>query len=638
MTDKSLKIRDEKKNRHKAAPPPRWYYIILFLIPVLFFVIFELSLRLFDYGEKYEQFITYPDHYPDKYFLNPGLTKKYFTNLKEGPSPIPDGFDIIKRENSFRVFLLGGSSAAGWPYPPNASISRQLKRRLELLYPDNTIEVINCGISAINSYTIRDFIPDIIKQKPDLIIIYAGHNEYYGALGVASSSTLGQNRWLINTYIWLQQFRTAQLIQNIIKGIYGWFGSAMQEGEFTTNETLMARMIGESLIPYKSELFYSGLEQFEGNLHDILKMFKDADVPVIIGSVTSNLKDLKPFISLSEGEHPSAEEVFKQAQSEYELGNYSYAAELFLKAKELDALRFRAPKKVNEIIASAARKFGYMMTDIDSVFKSYSPNRIVGYNLTVDHLHPNIDGYNLIAKSFFEAMEKQNYLPAGKRNNLSLIIQDSVLNAQFPFTGIDSVIAHIKLITLIGAYPFAPRGSPNHLLNNFRPEDVIDSSAMKVIRKEMLWEEGHYEVAKRYYYSGDYDNFLREMNAVIEERPFNDVTCETTINLLIDAQQTDRALPYLHRLHKLKPSYFTNKWIGQIYLVNNNYTDALLYLGEASKLPEADFQLWYNLAGAYYYNNKIELALSAVKNSLALNPNYHLAKNFYEQLKTLSME
>lgn len=638
MTGKRLKTKPDKENQQKASPPPGWYYIVLFLIPVLFFIVLELSLRLFDYGEKHGQFITYPNHYPDKYFLNPSITKKYFTNLKEGPSPIPDGFDIEKKENAFRVFLLGGSSAAGWPYPPNASISRRLKQRLELLYPENTIEVINFGISAINSYTIRDFIPAIIKQKPDLILIYAGHNEYYGALGVASSGSIGRNRWLVNTYIWLQQFRAAQLIQNIIKGVYGWFGSVMHEGEFTTNETLMARMIGESLIPYQSDLFYSGIEQFDGNIKDILKLFKDADVPVIIGTVTSNIKDLKPFISIKEDDLPPADQVFAAAESEYSKGNYSIAAELYLKAKELDALRFRAPEKINEAIKSAVQMFGFTVTDIDSVFKSNSPNGIVGYNLTVDHLHPNIDGYNLIAKSFFGQMEKLNYLPKGKSSKIPPDEQDSILNQNFPFTAIDSVIAHIKLITLIGAYPFVPRGSPNHLLNNFKPKNVIDSSAMKVIRKEMLWEEGHYEVAKRYYYSGDYDNFLKEMNAVIEERPFNDVTYETTINLLIDAQQTDRALPYLHRLHKLKPSYFTNKWIGQIYLVNNNYTDALSYLEEASKSSEADFQLWYNLAGAYYYNNKIKLALSAVRNSLALNPNYHMAKSFYEQLKTLSVD
>ncbi len=43
------------------------------------------------------------------------------------------------------------------------------------------------GISAINSITLRDIIDDVLEENPDLIIIYTGHNEYYGALGPASN-------------------------------------------------------------------------------------------------------------------------------------------------------------------------------------------------------------------------------------------------------------------------------------------------------------------------------------------------------------------------------------------------------------------------------------------------------------------
>ena len=44
-------------------------------------------------------------------------------------------------------------------------------------------------------------------KKPDLIIIYAGHNEYYGALGVGSVETLGDTRFLVNTVIWLKSIQ-----------------------------------------------------------------------------------------------------------------------------------------------------------------------------------------------------------------------------------------------------------------------------------------------------------------------------------------------------------------------------------------------------------------------------------------------
>jgi len=64
-----------------------------------------------------------------------------------------------------------------------------LKHRLSHTFPNKNIEVINTGITAVNSYTLWDLTDDIIEQKPDLVIIYAGHNEYYGALGVGSIIT-----------------------------------------------------------------------------------------------------------------------------------------------------------------------------------------------------------------------------------------------------------------------------------------------------------------------------------------------------------------------------------------------------------------------------------------------------------------
>ena len=118
----------------------------------------EATLRIVNYGIDYTQFKAISNYYPNKLFLNPDLPYKYFYNIKTAPSVLPDGFDRVKKDNAFRIFVLGGSTAAGWPYVPNASFSRHLKRRLEMLYPDNTIEVINCGISAINSYTLRDFV------------------------------------------------------------------------------------------------------------------------------------------------------------------------------------------------------------------------------------------------------------------------------------------------------------------------------------------------------------------------------------------------------------------------------------------------------------------------------------------------
>jgi hypothetical protein len=41
----------------------------------------------------------------------------------------------------------------------------------------------------VNSYTFYDKIDEILKEDPDAILIYAGHNEFYGELGIGSSKS-----------------------------------------------------------------------------------------------------------------------------------------------------------------------------------------------------------------------------------------------------------------------------------------------------------------------------------------------------------------------------------------------------------------------------------------------------------------
>ncbi len=634
MKNKKAEINQPTKSLNENKKPPKWFYLVLIFIPVMFFVLLEAGLRIFNYGYDFTVFKVVTDYHADKLFLNPEIPYKYFYGTRSVPSALPDGFDKEKKANAFRVFVFGGSSTAGWPYVPNASFPRQLKRKLELLYPENTIEVINLGISAINSYTLRDFLPAVLEQKPDLILIYAGHNEYYGALGVGSTVSIGSSRTLVNLYLWLYNFKTTQLLRDIISSVYGIFNSTGKTEE-ASNETLMSQMIGNSLIEYDSDEYYAGIKQFEGNLNDMLNVIRKNNVPVILGKLTCNLRDQKPFVSVKTEKYPPAEEVFDKANSKLQKGNVEEAKKLFFLAKEYDALRFRAPQKINDVISDLGKKFNVPVVDIDSVFQSQSPFNLVGYNLTVDHLHPNIEGYRLIAESFYTEMKSRNLLPKGNRADLSEEKADSILKANFPFTALDSTLANFSIIVLTGQYPFVPKGTPNYKMLNYKMSTIVDTIASTVFNKQMKWETAHSKLAEYYLNRNDIDKFIREMDVIIAERPYYDVPYRTLAAYLIDKGYIERAIPYLKKLDKIKSDFFSNKWLGQVYLKLNDAQTALPYLQKAVQYGEADYQLWYNLAGAYYLNGNIELALTSIERSLQLNPKNPLAINFYNQIKGL---
>ena len=201
---------------------PKWFYAVLVLLPIIFLIVLEIFLRIINYGYNFDQWVNAGE---GKYIINPDIGKKYFTSGDFIPTTSEDYFDIQKKANTFRVFVLGGSSAEGFPYSPMGSFSRYIRRRLELVYPNTPVEVINLGMTAVNSYTLLDLLPGVLKQKPDLILIYAGHNEYYGALGVGSVQSYGSSRSLVKLMLYLDNFKVTQLLRNSIHWVLSLFSS-----------------------------------------------------------------------------------------------------------------------------------------------------------------------------------------------------------------------------------------------------------------------------------------------------------------------------------------------------------------------------------------------------------------------------
>jgi len=148
------------------------FSMITVSLSLLFFLLLELSLNIADYGISYDLFVSTPTLESPFLGINFDVTKKYFNQIKDIPTPRKDLFLKKKLENGYRIFVLGGSTAAGFPYGNNLTFSRILNRRLADAFLDKKIEVINTAFTAINTYTQLDFMYDIIEQEPDAILIY----------------------------------------------------------------------------------------------------------------------------------------------------------------------------------------------------------------------------------------------------------------------------------------------------------------------------------------------------------------------------------------------------------------------------------------------------------------------------------
>ena len=109
-----------KENNHSAVKPgaSRWlFYCILVSIPLLFFVLLEGGLRLAGFGQTWPLFIPL-DRAPDYLVANPEVVKRFVADQSRTPyvKILPMPFPNHKEPGTFRVFVQGGSTAAGWPY------------------------------------------------------------------------------------------------------------------------------------------------------------------------------------------------------------------------------------------------------------------------------------------------------------------------------------------------------------------------------------------------------------------------------------------------------------------------------------------------------------------------------------------
>lgn len=634
---KSSKIKKDQKAQSQengvsqnspTKKPPFWFKIVLILIPIVFIILLEFSLRILGYGKDYSQWVEIA---PGQLVLNPDVAYRYFHSTKGIPYSNQNSFYAEKPANTFRIFIMGGSSAAGYPYTPNGDFGLYIKKKLEILYTNYNIEVINVALTATNSYTIRDLLPGVIEQKPDLILFYAGHNEYYGAYGVGSMESIGQSRTVVNFILSLEKFKTFNLLRDFLQWVQGLF-AGNNGGAIKESGTLMSRMVKDQTIPFNSDIYNYGVEQFRGNFNDILTICKENKIPVIISTLASNLKDQPPFVSLKVNGLPEAITVFNEAQ--LKLNDSAEALKDYRYAKDLDGLRFRAPQKINDIIIEYSKKYDCPLVDIDSVFNSASPFGITGDNLMTDHLHPTIKGYKLIGKSFFEVMDKNNLLPKSQKiiNDQTL---DSLTNENVYITKLDSVISRYRILVLKNDWPFSEPKTVAYMLKLFNQQNFVDSIAVKVLDNRYSWEQAHRETAEYYLRRKDYKEFAKEVNVLITQYPFVKEYYSFAVDQLLFAKRFDDVYPFLLKAQKRFPGALYAKWIGIIDLSKENVNSAIQYLNESLKYASNDAQVYFNLAGAYAKKKMFNEALTSINNCMAVNPNYPGAAGLKGQLSQI---
>ncbi len=608
------------------------FYAITFSIPILFFLIIEVSLRVIDYKGNNDLFID--PEIPDVEFLypNPNFASRYFFYTNTVPSPSMDMFLAEKPTDSFRVFAMGGSSAAGYPYGFNGTYSRVVNDVLQDALPDKTVEVVNVGISAISTYTLFDQVDEIIEHKPDAVLIYAGHNEFYGALGVGSNENLGGFPGFVRFYLKMQRLKTFMLLRTIIVDSGKWFAETFGDTEYDASATLMERIVDSRSIELGSPKYELAMIQFQSNLNAIIAKYRKAGIPVFIGSVASNLKDHAPFVDIQDGEQPSAQETFDAANTAYDNRDLEKALELYTLAKDLDGLKFRAPSQINEIIRETAQSNNLVYyVPSEEELTRFTYEGIIGSDLMLEHLHPNQRGYFIIGKTFAASLLEYLNIPPSQ---LPLRLNDYF--DKMHFTEFDHRVAYHRVETLKQGFPFVMGEKPTPYQINYKPISVVDSLAFRTVHFNLSWDKAKVHLADIYERTGEKEKAVQEYLGLIRNQPWNESPYIFASRIFLDQNNFEAAEPLLRKAYELNPrDAFITKMLGAIEVQNGNAIDGIRFLEESRRLNPNDPQMLYNLSGAYGINKQFNKALEIALQVQQINPRFPGNNAWIQQLQTI---
>jgi len=663
----------------QVSPGKLWAFrIALLLFPLFAFLLLEIFLRAIEYGGNLDLVVKKEIGGKQYYSINRGVAKRYFAGSGfVSPEPASDIFEVDKSDTTIRIFCLGESTMAGFPYSMNATAPSFLRERLRDLFPHSRVEVVNLGLSAITSYVVLDFVRELVSYKPDLFIVYLGHNEFYGVYGAGSSIRIPGGHWLTSLTIRLLKFKTYLLLRSILASIRRAISDNMAQRGFS----LMGVMVREQYIPYGSDLYRAAIKAYRDNLESIIAVAQSHRVPIIFSELVSNVKDHPPFHSVfSDGTPPKlrarwqslkaiadtlfesqrfhdARDLYQQCTSldslnasgfyrlgltEYALGRFDHARRLLKQAKDLDALRFRASEEFKQVLKEVCATKRVPLAQVDSAFEANSPNSITGQNLMLEHLHPNLNGYSLMAKVFAQTIVDYHLLGAIDSLASTKTKDDDEYLSSSGVTVFDETVGRITIDLLTHKWPFvvADRGY------RFQPRDEVERIAYRYIEEHLPWSTARYELADYFIQKKQYELARGECYAVAKAYPYlYQPILKVADYYRMEGDREAAKSAYL-RCIQIEDNPFARSKLAIMLLEDNHAEEAVLHLNAGlgiagrpgmSLSREAEAADHYLLGVAYAQLGKLHLAREQLKQSLSITPRLEKALLLLRQIEKHSL-
>ena len=436
--------RKKKSERAVAAPKPQrialWKKLVFAAITcVVFFAAAELALwaagvsTLIEQDDPFRGFsglVTVFERDGDVYQTRRATLKSTFND---------QSFLAQKPANGLRLFCLGGSSSYGFPWGADAAFTAILGETLAASHPELRVEAVNASGISYAMHRLNIVADELLKYKPDVFIIYSGHNEFVESAFFEALKYRGAVRTRVEYA--LAHSRVYSGMQTIL--------ARGADAKPSPAEDFDAKVRRDTTRAFSHKEKAGIVAEYQRRLLRLVRIAQENGVKVMLATVPCNLREWRPEASggmatLSEEDRQAwldafgsgkrrldakeweaaktnferaarlapghAETLFLLGKAYEALARWDDARGAFQRACDADASPTRRVSGINDAIREVARQRGVLLVDVDRIFEELSAPRPVGFNLIEDYVHPTQEGHEIIAWHMWDTMERAGWL------------------------------------------------------------------------------------------------------------------------------------------------------------------------------------------------------------------------------------
>jgi hypothetical protein len=440
-------------NLPESAPPkPKLRKKLLFRVFAVFLgltplIAAEIVMRLVDIGrptDANDPFVGFSEIHP-LFVLNPE-TDRYEIPKSRLTHFCPESFAAKKPAGEFRIFVLGGSTVQGRPYGIETSFTTWLELNLNIAERTRPWRVINCGGVSYATYRLIPILEEVLQYQPDLIIFCEGHNEFL------EDRSYGHIKSASGPLSWTQRQVARLRVYNVLRGGLLSFTGA----ETPSADRPMLGAESDAILDWKGgmakyerdpEWQRGVVAHFDIALRRVVQIAGRARVPLFFIAPPSNL-EWPPFKcqhkdGITEDEERQFAELVDEARSVYrqdliaalkllerakaiddehalvhfEIGKCNQALDrmdeakkALARARDLDICPLRMLTPMMRILHDVAADTGTPLVDAEALLAARCPGGIPGNLWLIDHVHPTLEGHQLIAEAIVAELARQKHL------------------------------------------------------------------------------------------------------------------------------------------------------------------------------------------------------------------------------------